>query len=339
MVSGKDKKSSEKEKTPVVAVRRRLTDTNNAGGLNVDRCIEQLRRCEILTESTVKDLCNKLKEILIDEPNVVPLHSPLTVVGDIQGQFFDLLEIFKIAGDCPDTNYLFLGNMTNRGFYSVETVSLLLCLKLRWPNRITILRGNHESKALTEIYGLYAECMRRYGNANVWKYFISVFDHLSLGATIDDKIFAVHAGLSPQINTLDQIRVLDRFHDIPKEGAITDLVWSDPDPERDGFNRTGRNAGCSFGQSIVQKFLQTNRIESIVRGHQLCMDGYQILFDHKISTVWSAPNYCYRCGNIAAVLEISENLDKYYNTFLPCPDSERQVPEVDWLKEMPDYFA
>jgi serine/threonine-protein phosphatase PPG1 len=109
-------------------------------------------------------------------------------------QFYDVLEIFKIAGDCPNTNYVFLGDYVDRGYYSVETISLLTCLKLRWPDRVTLVRGNHESRAVTQTYGFYTECLRKYGSSNVWSYFTDMFDYLVLSVVIDDAIFCVHGG-------------------------------------------------------------------------------------------------------------------------------------------------
>jgi len=311
----------------------------SADKLNLDKCIEQLLRCEMLSENIVKEICERVMHQLIDEPNVVEVQTPVTVVGDIHGQFYDLLEIFKVGGRVPDTNYLFLGGYVNRGYHSVETISLLTCLKLRYPTRVTLLRGNHETRALTKVYGFYGECIRKYGTPNVWKYFTTMFDFLTLAAVIDDKIFCVHAGLSQSITSLDQIRVLDRFKEIPSSGPVTDLLWSDPDPEKEGYHSSQSSAGGLFGHDVVTKFLRNNKIEQILRGHQLCMDGYQTIFDGKVSTIWSAPNYCYRCGNVAAILEISENLTKYFNTFVASPDSQRQTPGFNNLKEIPDYFA
>lgn len=307
----------------------------------LDKYIEQLMKCEMLEENTIKELCDKMKEQLMDEANVVNIKSPVTVVGDIHGQIYDLYEIFLIGGSCPDTNYLFLGNYVDRGQHSVETFSLLLCLKLRYPNRITLLRGNHETRSITQVYGLYSECVRKYGNANVWKYFTELFDFFSIAALIDEKILAIHGGLSPMFSSLDQLRVLNRFQDIAAEGPLTDLLWSDPDPEKDGFHYSPtRVAGCTFGQNVLKQFLQANKLEHIIRGHQLCMDGYQVLFDNKLSTLWSAPNFCYRCGNIASILELSEDLrERYFNTFGACPESERQRITWDVLKETPDYFS
>jgi len=218
-------------------------------------------------------------------------------------------------------------------------LSLLLCLKLRYPQRITLLRGNHESRPITEVYGFYGECVQKYGNANPWKCFTDMFDYMTVAALIDDRYFCVHGGLSQHISSLDQIRVLDRFQEIPASGALTDLMWADPDPDKEGFNPSPRGVGSTFGPDTVAKFLKTNSLELILRGNQLCLDGYQTLFNNKLATIWSAPNYCYRCGNVASILEVNELMERYFNTFTACPDSEREKPPVETMKEVPDYYA
>lgn len=146
----------------------------------------------------------------------------------------------------PDTNYLFLGDYVDRGYYSVETVCLLLALKVRYKDRITILRGNHESRNITQNYGFYDECVRKYENTATWKMFTDLFDYLPLTAVVENQIFGTHGGLSPSVDTLDHIRKLDRVQEVPHEGAICDLLWSDPD-ERCGYNVSPRGAGWNFG--------------------------------------------------------------------------------------------
>ncbi|KAI8321218.1 Metallo-dependent phosphatase [Martensiomyces pterosporus] len=301
---------------------------------DLDRQIEQLRRCEIISENEVKELCNKAREIFIEESNVQRVDAPVTICGDIHGQFYDLQELFTVGGECPDTNYLFMGDFVDRGFYSVETFLLLLALKVRYPDRISLLRGNHESRQITQVYGFYDECMRKYGSANVWRNCCEVFDYMSLVAIIDDKILCVHGGLSPVINTVDQIRTIDRKQEVPHEGAMCDLLWSDPE-DISGWGLSPRGAGYLFGGDVVRSFLHTNHLDLIARAHQLVMEGFKHMFDKTCVTVWSAPNYCYRCGNVAAILEFDENLVSNFKIFEAAPQEPRGIPAK---KPAPDYF-
>ncbi|CAR21311.1 Serine/threonine-protein phosphatase [Lachancea thermotolerans] len=307
--------------------------------MELDRCLERLYAGELLPEATIRALCFKLKEKLVRESNVVHISTPVTVVGDIHGQFHDLLEIFHIGGAAPDTNYLFLGDYVDRGLYSVETWTLLMVLKLRWPSRIQLLRGNHESRQITQSYGFYTECVNKYGgSSDVWRQFTDVFDYLALCCVVDDELFCVHGGLSPNVQTVDQIRVIDRFREIPHDGAMADLVWSDPEETggqdaRDGrttglesssphFQVSPRGAGYTFGRSVVEKFLQLNGMSKIYRAHQLCNEGYQVYFGGLVTTVWSAPNYCYRCGNKASILELYDKDNGYFNVFEEAPENK-----------------
>lgn len=313
---------------------------------DLDEQIERLKKCEYLKESEVKALCDKAREILIDESNVQRVDAPVTICGDIHGQFYDLIELFKVGGECPYTNYLFLGDFVDRGYYSVETFLLLLALKVRYPDRITLIRGNHESRQITQVYGFYDECLRKYGSVNVWRYCTEIFDYLSLSAIIDDKIFCVHGGLSPAINTLDQIRVIDRKQEVPHDGAMCDLMWSDPE-EIEGWGLSPRGAGYLFGGDVVAKFNEINHLDLVARAHQLVMEGYKTMFPTKgggrsgqqpvdsLVTVWSAPNYCYRCGNVAAILELDEHLDQHFKIFEAAPQEARGVPSKN---PTPDYF-
>merc|ERR1711928_120947 len=210
---------------------------------DLDRQIEQLRRCEIIKESEVKALCAKAREILVEESNVQRVDSPVTVCGDIHGQ----------------------------------------------------------------VYDFYDECFRKYGSVTVFKYCTEIFDYLSLSAIIDGKIFCVHGGLSPSIQTLDQIRIIDRKQEVPHDGPMCDLPWSDPEDTQQGWGVSPRGAGYLFGSDVVQHFNTSNDIEMICRAHQLVMEGYKWHFNETVLTVWSAPNYCYRCGNVAAILELDRS--------------------------------
>jgi serine/threonine-protein phosphatase 4 catalytic subunit len=305
----------------------------------LDRQIEQLRRCEYIKEVEVKYLCAKARDIFIEERNIAPLSSPITVIsiqvcGDIHGQFYDLMELFKNGGDPPSTNYIFLGDFVDRGYFSVETWLLLLTLKVRYPDRIMLIRGNHESRQITQVYGFYDECIRKYGSANVWRYCTEVFDYLPLGAIIDGKVFCVHGGLSPSITDMDEILAIDRKQEVPHDGAMCDLLWSDPE-EIQGWGISPRGAGYIFGGDVVDKFNHHNHLELIARAHQLVMEGYRSMFNDSLVTVWSAPNYCYRCGNVAAILQFDERLNRKFITFEAAPQESRSVPA---RKPAPEYF-
>ncbi|KAJ5081188.1 Serine/threonine-protein phosphatase PP2A catalytic subunit [Penicillium angulare] len=169
---------------------------------------------------------------------------------------------------------------------TVETVSLLVALKIRFPKRITILRGNHESRQITQVYGFYDECLRKYGNANVWQYFTNLFDYFPITALVENQIFCLHGGLSPSIDTLDHIRALDRMQEPPHEGPMCDLLWSDPD-ERSGWGISPRGAGYTFGADISESFLHNNGLSLVVRAHQMVMDGYFWSHPECVVTVFS----------------------------------------------------
>lgn len=314
--------------------------------LDLDYCLEQLlehKPPRILPEETIQQLCHQLKTELLSVPNIMTLQSPCTLVGDIHGQYHDLLEIFQIGGAPPTTNYVFLGDYVDRGYYSVETISLLIALKLRYPNRVFLIRGNHESRTITTNYGFYTEVLNKYnGSLKVWNYITDLFDFLPLGATIDGKIFATHGGLSPSCQQLDQIRAIDRFKEVPHDGIMADLVWSDPDPEIMDFKLSPRGAGYLFGYDVMRKFCHDNDLDQLVRAHQLCNEGYVSYWQGMCLTIWSAPNYCYRCGNRASVLEIAHsNYDsknpgknaqgvfpgQYCNVFEASPENDQDTSE------------
>ncbi|KAF2088884.1 serine/threonine protein phosphatase-like protein [Saccharata proteae CBS 121410] len=383
-----------------------------------DEWLEAAKQCKYLPEADMKQLCEIVKECLMEESNIQPVRTPVTVCGDIHGQFYDLLELFRVAGGMPNDgnlqrptvptktisaadieppsqitdpkakrkmkrrfqrdanytgpsspgsggddegeeeeeeergrsrsnserrsvstgrnisssggdgqqNYVFLGDFVDRGYFSLETFTLLMCLKAKFPDRVTLVRGNHESRQITQVYGFYEECQTKYGNASVWKACCQVFDFLALAAIVDGKVLCVHGGLSPEIRTLDQIRVVARAQEIPHEGAFCDLVWSDPE-EVDTWAVSPRGAGWLFGDKVSSEFNHVNGLQLIARAHQLVNEGYKYHFkDKDVVTVWSAPNYCYRCGNVASIMSLKEDLDPKFTIFSAVPDNRRAVP-------------
>jgi serine/threonine-protein phosphatase 6 catalytic subunit len=300
----------------------------------VDGWLEKLKRCEHLLESELKQLCDMVKKVMMEESNVQPIQAPVTVCGDIHGQFFDLLHLFEMGGQVPHTSYIFMGDFVDRGHHSVETLELLLCLKARYPDNITLLRGNHECRQVTKVYGFYDECIRKYGSANAWRYCTEVFDYFTLAAVIDGRILCVHGGLSPDLTTIDEIRLIDRQQEIPHEGAYCDLMWSDP-ADVESWAISERGAGWQFGASVTKQFNELNGLELICRAHQLVQEGYKYMFQRKdLVTVWSAPNYCYRCGNVASILAFDDNLDRELILFKDVPED----PELGGDKAGVQYF-
>lgn len=312
---------------------------SSRGDLDLDEWLERLRhagdRPDLMPERLLKIACHRLREILIEENNVQPVQLPVVICGDLHGQYFDLLELFNIGGPVPEKNYIFMGDFVDRGYNSVETFQLLLLLKLRWPSAITLLRGNHESRQITQVYGFYDECLRKYGNENPWKYCTEVFDYLTLSAIVENSIFCVHGGLSPQVKLLDQVRVINRVQEIPHEGPFGDLVWSDP-ADIQSWAVSPRGAGWLFGERPTEHFNRLNGLSLIARAHQLVQEGYKYMFtdsqqckDDKtglLVTVWSAPNYCYRCGNVASILDIDEKGHREFRIFKEVAASAAAVP-------------
>jgi len=278
-----------------------------------DKWLEYLKELKCLSEEDLKQLCEKAKEIFIEESNVQNVSAPVIICGDIHGQIYDLLELFKKGGEIPSSRYVFMGDYVDRGYNGVEVLELLLALKIKYPEHITLLRGNHESRQICFAYGFYEEITRKYGNANAWEYFTDLFDYLPLAALVEGKIFCVHGGLSPYISTVDQIRLINRKMEIPREGVFCDLMWSDPD-DIETWIISCRGAGWIYGWKVVDEFTHINGLELICRAHQLVMEGFKYWFQKQnLCTVWSAPNYCYRCGNRASILKINSELENQEN--------------------------
>ncbi|KAL5318775.1 hypothetical protein ACEPPN_013841 [Leptodophora sp. 'Broadleaf-Isolate-01'] len=375
---------------------------NLTKGSELPEWLEQAKRCRYLPEPVMKQLCEKVKECLMEESNIQPVDTPVTICGDIHGQFYDLLELFRIAGGMPgesnvqkpttvissddieppteitnpklrkkirssdsgiesasgeeddeeergrprtagqssrggstggdsaigvnevsgngNQRFIFLGDFVDRGYFSLETFTLLMCLKAMYPDKITLVRGNHESRQITQVYGFYEECQQKYGNASVWKSCCQVFDFLVLAAIVDGEVLCVHGGLSPEIRTVDQIRVVARAQEIPHEGAFCDLVWSDPE-DVETWAVSPRGAGWLFGNKVATEFNHVNKLRLIARAHQLVNEGYKAFV-----TVWSAPNYCYRCGNVASIMNVDKDLVPKFSIFSAVPEDQRAVP-------------
>ncbi|XP_039032701.1 phytochrome-associated serine/threonine-protein phosphatase-like [Hibiscus syriacus] len=220
------------------------------------------------------------------------------------------MKLFQTGGYVPDTSYIFMGDFVDRGYNSLEVFTILLLLKARYPANITLLRGNHESRQPTQVYGFYDECQRKYGNANAWRYCTDVFDYLTLSAIINGTVLCVHGGLSPDIRSVDQMRVIERNSGIPHKGPFCDLMWSDPE-DIETWAVSPRSAGWLFGSRVTSEFNHINNLDLVCRAHQLVHEGLKYMFEDKgLVTVWSAPKFCYRCGKVASILSFSKNMHR-----------------------------
>ncbi|KAK2951428.1 putative Serine/threonine-protein phosphatase 6 catalytic subunit [Blattamonas nauphoetae] len=295
---------------------------------DLDKSLEKAKKRIVLDEIELINICDYVIEILLEESTVTSLSSPITICGDIHGQFYDLMQLFNMGGEVPHTKYVFMGDYVDRGSYSLECFTLLTCLKARYPERIFMLRGNHESRQVSSSYGYKDQCLAQYGNAQLWNKCMDLFDCLPIAALIDERVMCVHGGLSPEVKTIDQIRLIQRCQEVPQVGAFSDLMWSDPDESVDGWQQSPRGAGYYFGQKVSKEFNELNGLSLVCRAHQLVMEGYKYSFpDESLVTVWSAPNYCYRCGNIASILQLDEQLSTHFILFSEVPDSKRETPE------------
>lgn len=292
------------------------------GRLEPDACFELISRATALFQA---------------EPNMLELKYPITVCGDVHGQFFDLIRLFEVGGDPKETQYLFLGDYVDRGCFSSEVVLYLYALKITYSKSLFMLRGNHECRQLTSFFNFKDECTYKY-NLQFYDEVMNSFDKLPLAALINKAFFCVHGGLSPDLTSLEEVKQMDRFQEIPREGPMCDLLWSDPFEEDSGAhnnpdaNPDAQNSAhhqestqwfgyndtrqCSFvyGVEAVKQFLKDNKLTSIIRAHEAQVDGYKMQMVNKSSgiprviTIFSAPNYCDVYKNKAACLKFDNNV-------------------------------
>jgi len=297
---------------------------------NTERLREHLYNEGRLSQECALKLITEAADLMEEEPNIIQLSSrdqPVLVFGDIHGQFYDLLHLLQLATPLTEAYWLFLGDYVDRGMFSTEVCFYLFSLKINHPDRIFLLRGNHECRLLTNYFNFQKECLHKYGDV-VYQMFMECFDCLPLAALITNDMgtfLAVHGGLSPHIDYVEDIMEIDRIIEPPKEGPLCDLLWSDPLEEETAkglsaddmlewynveyIHNPTRGAGFIFGYRAIVDFLTTNNLVSLIRAHEVQMDGY---FEHfflrsdrqqpLVITVFSAANYCDIYGNSASFM-------------------------------------
>jgi len=324
----------------------------------------------LLHASEVAQLCDQVLEIFKSQEMLLRLRAPIKVYGDIHGQYLDLMRLFARYkapleaenGDIDSMDYLFLGDFVDRGSYSLETVCLLFALKVRYPNQIHLIRGNHEDPTINAIYGFRDECRRRLNEEtedpdSCWNKFNRAFEYLPVGAVIEDKILCVHGGIGGSLNVISEIGSMQRplhvaqIPQTPFEQRITDLLWSDPsDNDSIGgvtLNETrdpdGTGRIVKYGPDRVEEFLRRNKpLSMIIRAHECVMDGFERFANGRLITVFSATDYCGHHKNAGALLFVRRDLtivpkliypvERTLNTWDPMimqqrpPTPPRQVP-------------
>jgi len=277
-----------------------------------------LREGKLTKESTIK-IVEKAIEIFSSESTLLKLKDPITVVGDIHGQYYDFVKLIEVGGEPPGNQYLFLGDYVDRGSYSVEVLMLIFAYKINFPKRLWMLRGNHECRQMTQFFNFRDECEHKH-DTDVYNVFMEVFDSLPLTGLINGKFLGIHGGLSPELTALRQLDKLDRFREPPREGILCDLLWSDPHEEKEGEPKTdayikNEVRGCSwfFTYEACSTFLYKNSILSIIRAHEAQIEGYKMHRTNEstgfptVITIFSAPNYCDVYNNKGAILKFDNN--------------------------------
>ena len=288
---------------------KRLVDAGYAGKVTKTVC---LKNAEITA------ICNAARELFLSQPALLELSAPVKIVGDVHGQYTDLIRMFEMCGFPPDSNFLFLGDYVDRGKQSLETILLLLCYKLRHPENFFLLRGNHECANVTRVYGFYDECKRRC-NVKIWKTFVDTFNTLPIAAIVASKIFCVHGGLSPSLSHMDDIRNIARPTDVPDYGLLNDLLWSDPADMDADWEANERGVSYCFGKKVIMEFLSKHDFDLVCRAHMVVEDGYEFFNERILVTVFSAPNVSLprplRCAIRSGAVSLSANGLQYCGEF------------------------
>ncbi|CDW72256.1 serine threonine-protein phosphatase [Stylonychia lemnae] len=260
---------------------------------------------------------NLLKDHLVreeKEANVVKITGPSVLVGDIHGQFYDLVNLIEKAGDPRTLNYVFLGDYVDRGVYSLECLMLLFSIKMNYPRKFILLRGNHESRGVTEHFTFRQEVINKFDD-EIYDLITLAFDTLPLAAVVNGTYLCMHGGISPLMNTIEDLNKVDRFQEIPEQGILCDILWSDPiqDELASKFDfQENPERACSFkyGLKPTKRILEQSDFTLLVRAHQVQMQGYKMhTWDQSqdiptVITIFSAPNYCDCYNNKAAIIKI-----------------------------------
>ena len=312
-VTKEEKKTEEEDEKENDFNDNKIENQNNDSIYKIIKKLKKARRGSICQELTIKEdecdyVIDKSYEIFQKEESLLKIKAPLYICGDIHGQYYDLLRVFDILNYPPQSTFLFLGDYVDRGKQSLECLLLLLCLKIQYPDKIFLLRGNHECEALNKIYGFYDECKRRL-SIKCFKKITNLFNMMPISALINENILCMHGGLSKDLQNIEQINKILRPTDIPNEGLLCDLLWSDPNESlTEDFGPNERNISVTFSKDYVKNFVEKNNLDLICRAHQVVEEGFEFFADMKLVTIFTAPNYMGEFDNNGGILEVGEDL-------------------------------
>ncbi|OHT12290.1 Serine/threonine-protein phosphatase PP2A-2 catalytic subunit [Tritrichomonas foetus] len=244
-------------------------------------------------------------QIFKNEPVTLRTSGPVIVVGDLHGQVLDLIRILKVRGPPPNTHYIFLGDLVDRGQFSTETVTLVLVMKVLWPNEVILLRGNHEFDELCKIGGFGTEITNIYSSDEISGLFSLAFGCIPIACIVNKSIVCLHGGIGPTVKRLSDIDKMPRPLYAFPDGPVTDILWSDPSDVVEMFRTSSRGSGALFGELALTMFLEQEGLDLLVRGHQCVSTGVAASLNGKCVTVFSASNYCGISGNKSGILVIN----------------------------------
>ncbi|RNF01824.1 serine/threonine-protein phosphatase PP1 beta [Trypanosoma rangeli] len=271
---------------------------------------------KLLNEEIIRTVLRRVRPVLMSQPMLVRVEAPVNVCGDIHGQINDLVEIFRAGGMPPESRYLFLGDYVDRGKYGTEVITVLLGLKVLHPDKICILRGNHESESICRIYGFFDEVKRRF-SVKLFKEFTDVFNCLPIAALIEEIALCMHGGLSPELRNLNQIDQIRRPLMVPDAGLACDILWSDPEENSCGWMQSERGVSYTFGEDVVRRACNNLKIDVVLRAHQVVDNGYAFFSERRLVTIFSASNYCGEFTNSGAMMMMDENCKCSFQIFKP----------------------
>ncbi|MHA1594772.1 MAG: serine/threonine protein phosphatase [Candidatus Baldrarchaeia archaeon] len=260
---------------------------------------EFLKKPEKLTKLKFKDVVDIIsacKDIISSETSLVEidLRDWAVVAGDTHGDLYSTIDIIRLyLNNKDECEYLiFLGDYVDRGYYQVENIVLVLLLKLEFPERVILLRGNHEGPEANRYYGFYDETCSRYG-LEMYEEFSDLFAYLPYAVLINGEILGLHGGLAKGLETLDQIRKIPKGLIEPSQHDLAfQILWNDPRDGLRGFAPSMRGPGIYyFGEDVFDRFAERNGISMIVRAHEVFPRGYRFFFGGKVLSIFSARNY------------------------------------------------